>query len=556
MHVQLVDGRHRAARRSLIAATIALAAAAPSPCRAQATASAASKPTRGGLPPGLSAITEADLRRDMFAMAGDDMRGREAGTLDEMRATGWVAERARKAGLQPAGDDGTFFQWWPMRRSRLSENSQITVGGKKLALWKDVVVLNAPTASYDLPIVFVADTGDLSRIDVHGKAVAIEVAPVPVQPEAEFTIRGNFQATLSAMVRQRAAALARAGAAAAIIVSDGTPELDAGFDATAAVTSRGTYGIDSAGAPAGSFARPANQTNQANQGAAAGRGGNAGAGNAGGRGRGNVPGVPTFWLRHDMLDAVRSPDAHLNALVFTETFTYPSGNVIGVVRGTDPRLANEYVLFSGHQDHDGTRYVVNGDSIWNGADDNASVSVALLAAARAFVKHPAPRPILFVWHGAEERGLLGSRWFVNHSTVPHSQIVAVLNGDMIGRNTPDSAALLGAQPPHRNSNALVDAALRANAELTHFKLDTLWDRPTHPEGWYFRSDHLPYARAGIPAIMFSTLLHPDYHTPRDQPERIDIAKLANMTRWMYATAWIVATAPQRPDVVPGFQLER
>ena len=200
--------------------------------------------------------------------------------------------------------------------------------------------------------------------------------------------------------------------------------------------------------------------------------------------------------------------------------------------------------------------MVNGDSIWNGADDNASVSVAMLAAARAFVQHPAKRPVLFVWHGAEERGLLGSRWFVNHPTVPRSEIIAVLNGDMIGRNAPDSAALLGVQPPHKNSDALVDAALRANAELTHFKLDTIWDRPTHREGWYFRSDHLPYARAGIPAVMFSTLLHPDYHTPRDEPQRIDIPKLANMTRWMYATGWLVANAAKRPDVVPGFKLER
>ena len=186
--------------------------------------------------------------------------------------------------------------------------------------------------------------------------------------------------------------------------------------------------------------------------------------------------------------------------IFTETFYYPSGNVIGVVKGTDPRLANEYVLFSGHQDHDGARYLGEWRLDLEWRRRQRDVSVALLAAARAFVKHPAPRPVLFVWHGAEERGLLGSRWYVDHPTVPHSQIVAVLNGDMIGRNDPDSAALLGAQPPHKNSNALVEAALRANAELTHFKLDTIWDRPTHAEGWYFRSDHLPYARAGIPAI--------------------------------------------------------
>jgi hypothetical protein len=99
-------------------------------------------------------------------------------------------------------------------------------------------------------------------------------------------------------------------------------------------------------------------------------------------------------------------------------------------------------------------------------------------------------------------------------------------------------------------------ALEANRQVTRFALDSTWDRPTHPEGWYFRSDHLPYARAGIPALMFTTLLHPDYHTPRDEPERIDVVKLARMTRWMYATGWAVANAAQRPALDPGFRLER
>jgi Zn-dependent M28 family amino/carboxypeptidase len=428
-----------------------------------------------------------------------------------------------------------------MRRTRLSESSQISLGGKPLPLWRDAIALSNQPAAVDLPVIFVADTSALDHTDVKGKAVAMVVTPVPTQPVAQFTIRGNFQATTAAMLRQHAARIAQAGGAAAVLISDGSNALDEAFLATATVSSRGAYAIDSAGGPAGTFARAANQNQNAG---------------GGGRGRGNATAIPTLWVRHDALESARGANAKLTANIVSETFYYPSGNVVGVVKGTDPRLAHEYVLYSGHQDHDGTRYVVNGDSIWNGADDNASVSVAMLAVARAFVAHPAPRPILFVWHGAEERGLLGSRWYVNHSTVPHSEIVAVLNGDMIGRNDPDSAALLGAQPPHRNSIALVDAALRANAELTHFKLDTVWDRPTHPEGWYFRSDHLPYARAGIPAIEFSTLLHPDYHTPRDEPSRIDIAKLARMTRWMYATGWIVANATQRPDLIAGFKLER
>jgi Zn-dependent M28 family amino/carboxypeptidase len=88
------------------------------------------------------------------------------------------------------------------------------------------------------------------------------------------------------------------------------------------------------------------------------------------------------------------------------------------------------------------------DSIYNGADDNASVSVAMLAIGRAFARSPGRRSALFVWHGAEERGLLGSRWHAWHPTVPRDQIVAVLNADMIGGNHPDTAGLLGVQPPH------------------------------------------------------------------------------------------------------------
>ena len=140
--------------------------------------------------------------------------------------------------------------------------------------------------------------------------------------------------------------------------------------------------------------------------------------------------------------------------------------------------------------------------------------------------------------------------------VPKESIVAVLNADMMGRNNPDSAALLGVQPPHRNSTTLARMALEANDAFTHFKLDTLWDRPTHPEGWYFRSDHLPYARAGVPALMYSTLLHADYHTPRDEPSRIDAQKLARMAQWMYATGWYVSETRERPGADPGFKLER
>ncbi|WP_343672115.1 M28 family peptidase, partial [Chitinophaga sp.] len=163
---------------------------------------------------------------------------------------------------------------------------------------------------------------------------------------------------------------------------------------------------------------------------------------------------------------------------------------------------------------------------------------------------------LFVWHGAEERGLLGSYWFAEHPTVPAASLVAVLNADMIGMNSPDSAALLGSTPPHLNSSDLVNIALAENTKGPKFKLDTAWDKPSHFEGFYFRSDHLPYVRKNIPAIFFTTLTHPRYHTPADEAATINIEKLTKMTWWMYLTGFNVANAANRPKIVDGFKLEK
>jgi len=470
-------------------------------------------------PPALDAIRPADIRRDIDYLASDAMRGREAGTLDELRASMWIADQLRAIGLAPAGEDGSYFQWWPMRRMRLSDASTVALDGRPLTLWRNVIVSTPMDVELELPIVFVGEGqgADLATVDVKGKAVAALITRPANAPAANASLHSWRYAGLA--VRTQSRALIERGAAAVILVADSTSEEAFPFFGAGAM--RGTYGLGEN--------EPVNPRPKV--------------------------GPPVMLVRRSALDAVRG-SSRLALHLASESFTYPSVNIIAKVPGTDATLRNEYVLFSSHQDHDGVRYPMNGDSIWNGADDNASVSVGLLAIARAWKQHPGRRSALFVYHGAEERGLLGSRWHAEHPVVPKSSIVAVLNADMIGRNDPDSAAILGVQPPHRNSSELAAMALRANESITKFRLDTLWDRPTHPEGWYFRSDHLPYARAGVPAVMFSTLLHPDYHTPRDEPSRIDANKLARMARWMYATGWLVSETPARPTVDPGFKLER
>jgi Zn-dependent M28 family amino/carboxypeptidase len=263
-----------------------------------------------------------------------------------------------------------------------------------------------------------------------------------------------------------------------------------------------------------------------------------------------------FLARRALLNELRVPGQPVTIRLFRETFTYPSVNIVGRVRGTDPALRDEYVLYSTHQDHDGVRYPVRGDSIWNGADDNGTVAVAILAAARALVKQPPRRSVLFVYQGAEERGLIGSRYYVANPIVPLSKTVAVLNGDMLGRNSPDSASIMGVQPPHMNSRELVAMALEANNLTGKFKLDSLWDRPTHAEGWYRRSDHLPYAEACVPVIEYSANLHPEYHTPRDDPQSINYSKLTRIAQWMYLTGWFVANADKRPALESVFDVRR
>jgi hypothetical protein len=506
--------------RTLLVAVVALLAALPAvPLAAQSSPSAA----KANVPPAIAEIRQQDLERDLRIMASDAMRGREAGTLDELRASVWLGEQMRQIGLQPKGDGGSWLQWWDIRRTRISpSNTTIAIGGRPYALWADVVPMTSAAVDITAPITFVGDPSD-GTVDLHGRIAVARIVAPPAESVRSTTNTHDYNYARSA-IRSTSRLLDERGASAIILVADSIT--DSAFDAIARVQARGSYDVLDV---TPRFSR--------NRGTAA-----------------RAPGAPVLLVRGSALGALRASGQTAEIHVGMESFDYPSANVVGVVPGTDPALRGEYVAFSSHQDHDGVRYGVAGDSIWNGADDNASTSVALLAIARAWVKQPSKRSALFIFHGGEERGLLGSRYHSAHPVVPIDSIVALLNGDMIGRNNPDTAALMGSQPPHRNSTALVEMAIRANQATGKFVIDSSWDRPTHPEGWYFRSDHLPYAQVGVPALFFSTNLHPDYHTPRDDADGIDYSKLTRMTQWMYMTGWIAGNAARRPGIDPGVVL--
>jgi hypothetical protein len=467
-------------------------------------------------PPGLSMIRPEDLRTDLYAMADAHFRGRSAGTLDELKAAQWLAEQYRSIGIKPAGDDGTYFQYFNLWRNQLSESTSISLNGRPLQLWKDVAVQLMAPVNLDAPITYLGDAADLdtNTLDVKGKVVALEANEKGLNRNTSLpTWRYN---TLNYV--KYGGPLLRRGAAAILFIADRVAE-----EAWADVVEnykRGTYDIDG-----GANVRVTNK-------------------------------APVLWVHADAKKEIEGQTGRLKADLRIDHSSYPSVNVVGYIPGKDAKLKSEYVVYSGHTDAHGIRNPVNGDSVYYGADDNASVDVAMLASARAFAKYPGKRSILFISHGAEERGLFGSKYYAAHPTVPIASLVAVLNGDMIGRNATDTASLMGSRPPHRNSIDLVNMAMEANREGPKFVLDSSWDVPGHVEFWYFRSDHVAYARLGIPAIMYSSNLHPEYHTPLDNAAHINYPKLKKMADWMYRTGWKVANAEKRPGGDPQFKLER
>jgi len=465
--------------------------------------------------PLVSAITDKDLRTDMYQMAGDHFNGREAGTLDELKVSMWLANKAKEAGMAPAGDDGTYFQFFDMYRHQVTDNTKFRIGKKEYKLWKEVLVAETTNIKVEGSLVYLgaATKEEIEKADVKGKAVVLLASKEGIADDISL-----FDRRYPGLVRNKYYDLVvKKGAVALIMVADELAEQS--WSQVEPQMTRGIYGIEG-------FRDKIGAT------------------------------MPVFWVHGDQLEYLKTTKDILSTEVVSESYKYPSVNIVGTIAGTDAKLKNEYVLFSGHQDHDGVRQKYGQDSIYNGADDNASTCVAMLAIARAYKKQPGKRTALFVFHGSEERGLLGSRWYAAHPTVPEKDIVAVLNGDMIGRNDVNQAALLGSSSPHENSSDLVAIAKKANDEGPKFDLDKLWDRPEHPEYFYFRSDHLPYARRGIPSVFFTSVLHSQYHTPMDESENIDYVKLRKMTEWMYRTGWILSNDANRPKTLPNVQLER
>lgn len=276
--------------------------------------------------------------------------------------------------------------------------------------------------------------------------------------------------------------------------------------------------------------------------------------------------LPRFALKGAKVTFTVAPE-------YSVATTRLSRNIVGMVEGSDPALKDTYVVFGAHYDHIGYQETAAprtagaenpgdctgqtrpeprpGDTINNGADDDGSGTVALMAIARAFALGPRPRrSVVFIWHTAEESGLQGSRYNADYPVVPNEKIIAKLNMDMIGRNRCDRPSesntvyLVGSD---RISTELHNLSEDVNASLASpMTLDYELNDPADPLALYTRSDHYSYAAKGIPVIFYTTGLHRDYHYVTDEIDRIEFEKMTRVARLVYATGERLANTDRPP----------
>ena len=468
---------------------------------------------------GAASITTADVERRINVIAADSMRGRATPSreLDEVAA--YVAGEFRRLKLRPGGDSGTYVQRYPLEVSRFEpDSSTLRASGRATASWRigdDVLLVQgeAPAGKPTAPVVLVTGNpqagGSLDSGAVAGKLVILSFGPqlnaiagklLPLRPLAILLV-GDLPDSLWAQFPGREGGIRVRNPSEAV----GLP-IPAVF-----ATRIGTLGpwLTQAGVSLDSL--PA-----------------WGSASLAARPIVDVTVQIDVWQR--LLERTSAP------------------NVIGILEGSDPALKREYVIYSAHMDHigtprDGMGCAAQGaDSICNGADDDGSGTVAVLELAEAFAT-TAERPkrsVVFMTVSGEERGLWGSAYFTDHPTLPLGSVVADLNTDMVGRNAPDTIAVIGRE--HSDLGALVDRVARAHPEVHLHPVGDLWPQ----EGLFFRSDHFNFAKHGVPILFFTSGLHPDYHRVTDAPSALDADKVARYAKLAYYVGMDVANTAARP----------
>jgi hypothetical protein len=524
--------------------------------------------------PTVAAITANDLRTRLYQLADDSMMGREAGTRGNIMATDYIAAEFKRLGLVPAGENGSYFQEIGYGRLQYDSTAvRFVVNGAALMPGRDWMPAPPSAASMligraaiaNAPVVFGGTFGDSAAKatlgDVRGKVVVV-TPPRTVQerlPSGQ-TRTMNAPGDYTWMQQAGAAGIIQIGTPNPVIFRARTgmmPTVKVGVPAA----------ILTAAAASGLFGGQALDQLAI---------GSAGA---------SISGEWNYQL---------------------QPLEYPVRNVLAVLPGSDPALKGQYVIIGAHSDHVGMirgdlapdhdslrafntvlrpqgandRVALDAvtpaqwaqindliakarkvrparrDTVNNGADDDGSGTAVLLEIAEALAKGPRPkRSILFNSHAAEEKGLLGSSWWVDNPTIPLDSVVAAHNMDMLGKGRvtdvkfggPNAVQMLGSRRLSAEFGDVIDSLNAVRGEP--MVIDYSWDR-TNALNRFCRSDQVSYIRKNIPTTYFSLGYSRDYHQPTDEPQYINYDQSARVGRFVHEIVSTVANRPGRLAILP------
>ncbi len=503
----------------------------------------------------MASIRPESIRANMGFLADDALEGRGTGTRGYLIAAKFMAAQFASLGLQPAGDNGTYFQDVPFRAMH-PDQTQTTLtllrdGKEETLTYREDYITRGdpvrPETSVEAPVVFVGfgvtapEQGydDYKGIEVKGKIVAL----MSGAPDFESSIKAHYSSSLGKLSN------AAAHGAVGIITLD-SPRMEQLYSFSEQVRDLALpqfRWIDKQGTPDGYFPE--------------------------------LKGNATLSMRVTAQIFAGSPHTAEEVYAALKTgkpmsFDLPvtakihnvtklddvkSPNVVAKLEGSDPVLKSEYVVYTAHLDHLGIGAPVNGDSIYNGALDNASGSAILIEMARAFstMKMHPRRSMLFVAVTAEEAGLLGSDYFAHYPTVRKSSIAADVNTDEDPMFWPIADIVaFGAE------HSSIESAIHRACERMHF---TQSPDPVPEQVVFIRSDQYSFVKQGIPAVMptpgvkssdpklspgeiFENWERTRYHQPQDDMQQpgLDFETAAQFARFTFLTGYFISQDTERP----------
>jgi hypothetical protein len=493
---------------------------------------------------GIDRIQTSDLRRDLTYVSSDALQGRLSLTPGSETAIHWIAAEFKKAGLKTTLQPVPLWEFRPNHdpgflKIRQSGKEEIFRAPNATGQYPEKVNVSggvvfagfgitAPELGYD----------DYQGIRAKGKIVVVfDHEPQETDPRSIFNGRGN---TRYATIRVKALNAQAHGALAVLLAPEPNRKHPTNQERMAKVGSTVQH-IATEAIVGDELHIPYMNISDAVA----------------------IRLLGTPAALQSQIDAALKPASrqvpgiivslHLENSVAQRKRSF---NVAGLLEGGDPRLRAETIVLSGHFDHNGA----DGARIWHGADDNGSGTVGVVELARAFSSNRTrpKRSILFIVFAAEERGLLGSYYYVQHPLRPLASTRAVVNFDMIGRD----------ETPSRQTDGVIDIAPDTSNELnligTNYtpeyrktveqanrrvglRLNYKWDQDASLN-IFFRSDQFPFALRGIPAVWWFTGFHPDYHQTTDTVDKIDFAKMEKILKLAYLSAWEFANEPRGPQM--------